>query len=208
MLQWSFTLFITLCVPGCDFLIYVLYEWAFGERRRTLMRKAASRRRVDELQSLQPRSLSTRQNSPAAKPVIPMDAKRRRRPASSGSLNRYNEELAYRRVAASFAQLKPHTVANPTKPDWLMVLVSLVEAAVCLTLLDYLTARHRSTSGLTQPEESEIMKVAESVFHARVKENRQLASMRVIYQSIASGLVSKMVTSLESTETRKFSPPF
>ena len=53
----SLTLFVTLCVLGCDLLIYLLYQWALGERRRTLMRKAVSRQRAEALANRQPRPM-------------------------------------------------------------------------------------------------------------------------------------------------------
>ena len=100
----SLTLFITLCVLGCDFLIYLLYQWAFGERRRTLMRKAASRQRTEALANPRPHPRTT-----VGRPVAVLRTKEPRRPVSARIASRSNEELAYRRVAASFAQLKPHT---------------------------------------------------------------------------------------------------
>jgi hypothetical protein len=102
----SLTLFVTLCVLGCDLLIYFLYQWALGERRRTLMRKAVSRQRAEALENGQPRPMVAAERN-AARPVLVMDAKRRPRPDSPRIPNRYSEELAYRRVAASFAQSKP-----------------------------------------------------------------------------------------------------
>jgi hypothetical protein len=105
----SFTVFMALCILGCDFLIYVLYQWAFGERRRTLMRRAASRRRTEAPRNPQDRPTATVPKSFARKPAMAMDTKRRRRASSLERSKRYNEELAYRRVAASFAQLKPRT---------------------------------------------------------------------------------------------------
>jgi hypothetical protein len=105
----SFTSFMALCILGCDFLIYVLYQWAFGERRRTLMRRTASRRRAEALRNPQDRPTAPAQKSSATKAVMVMDPNRRRRASSVEGSNRYNEELAYRRVAASFAQLKPRT---------------------------------------------------------------------------------------------------
>lgn len=102
----SLTLFVSLCVLGCDFLIYFLYEWAFGERRRTRMRKDAARRRSEVLADSQSRPAAASQNNGAAQPVIVLDANRRKRPTSFGRPSRLNEELAYRRVAASFAQVK------------------------------------------------------------------------------------------------------
>ena len=103
----SLTFFITLCVLGCDFLIYFLYEWALGERRRRLMRKAVSRQRAEALANRQPRPMAVAESSAAARPVAVMGAERRPRPDSRRIANRYSEELlAYRRVAASFAQSK------------------------------------------------------------------------------------------------------
>lgn len=67
------------------------------------MRRAASRRRVEALHNPQARPTATAH--PAAKPVMVMDTKRRRRASSVERSNRYKEELAYRRLAASFAQL-------------------------------------------------------------------------------------------------------
>jgi hypothetical protein len=90
----SLTLFVTLCVLGCDLLIYFLYQWALGEGRRTLMRKAVSRQRAEALANRQPRPMVAAERSAAA------------RPHARRIANRYSEELAYRRVAASFAQSK------------------------------------------------------------------------------------------------------
>lgn len=102
----SLTLFVTLCVLGCDLLIYFLYQWALGERRRTLMRKAVSRQRAEALANRQLRPMVVAESSATARPVDAMGAKRRPRPDSRRIANRYSEELAYRRVAASFAQSK------------------------------------------------------------------------------------------------------
>ena len=101
----SLTFFVTLGVVGCDLLIYFLYEWALGERRRTRMRKAASRQRPETLATPQPRPGMAPQRS-AARSVLVMGAKRRTLPDGEPIPNRYSEELAYRRVAASFAQSK------------------------------------------------------------------------------------------------------
>jgi hypothetical protein len=102
----SLTLFVTLCVLGCDLLIYFLYQWALGERRRTLMRKAVSRQRAEALANRQPRPMVAAESSAAARPVAVMGAKQQPGPDSRRIANRYSEELAYRRVAASFAQSK------------------------------------------------------------------------------------------------------
>ena len=102
----SLTFFVTLCVAGCDLLIYFLYEWALGERRRTLMRKAASRQRAETLANPQPRPVMAPQGSAAARSVLVMGAKRRMLPEVGRIPDRYGEELAYPRVARSFAKSK------------------------------------------------------------------------------------------------------
>jgi hypothetical protein len=102
----SLTLFVTLCVLGCDLLIYFLYQWALGERRRTLMRKAVSRQRTEALANRQPRPTAAAESSAAARRVAVTGAKRQPGPDSRRIANRYSEELPYRRVAPSFAQSK------------------------------------------------------------------------------------------------------
>ena len=102
----SLTWFVTLCVLGCDLLIYFLYQWALGERRGTLMRKAVSRQRAEALANRQPRPMVAAERNAAARSVAVMGAKRLPRPDSRRIANCYSEELADRRVAASFAQSK------------------------------------------------------------------------------------------------------
>jgi hypothetical protein len=36
----SATLFLAFCILGCDFLLYVLFQWTYGERRRGLSRRS------------------------------------------------------------------------------------------------------------------------------------------------------------------------
>jgi hypothetical protein len=38
----SLTVFITIAVLACDFLIYALFQWTFGEKRRLRKRKRGS----------------------------------------------------------------------------------------------------------------------------------------------------------------------
>ncbi len=37
----SFYLFIAVCVLGVDFLLYVLFQWMYGDKRRAIERKLA-----------------------------------------------------------------------------------------------------------------------------------------------------------------------
>ena len=38
----SFYVFIAVCVLGLDFLLYVLFQWMYGDKRREIARKLAA----------------------------------------------------------------------------------------------------------------------------------------------------------------------
>jgi len=40
----SLTVFLAFCILGCDFLLYVLFQWIYGEKHRKHARRAAARR--------------------------------------------------------------------------------------------------------------------------------------------------------------------
>jgi hypothetical protein len=40
----SLTLFLGLCILGLDFMIYVLFQWTYGDRRNQMARKLAAYR--------------------------------------------------------------------------------------------------------------------------------------------------------------------
>jgi hypothetical protein len=44
----SLNLFITLGILGMDFLIFVLFQWTFGDKRRAMQRKLAAYRQAQE----------------------------------------------------------------------------------------------------------------------------------------------------------------
>jgi hypothetical protein len=39
----SLTAFLAFCILGCDFLLYFLFQWIYGEKRRERSRRIASR---------------------------------------------------------------------------------------------------------------------------------------------------------------------
>jgi hypothetical protein len=39
----SVTAFLAICILGCDFLLYVLYQWIYGEKHRKHARRVAAR---------------------------------------------------------------------------------------------------------------------------------------------------------------------
>jgi len=40
----TLNIFITLCILGIDFLIYVLFQWTYGDKRSAMARKIAAHR--------------------------------------------------------------------------------------------------------------------------------------------------------------------
>jgi hypothetical protein len=40
----SHTVFLAFCILGCDFLLYVLFQWIYGEKHRKRARRSAARR--------------------------------------------------------------------------------------------------------------------------------------------------------------------
>jgi hypothetical protein len=44
----SLNLFLTLGILGMDFLIFVLFQWTFGDKRRAMQRKLAAYRQEQE----------------------------------------------------------------------------------------------------------------------------------------------------------------
>jgi hypothetical protein len=40
----SLTVFLAICVLGCDFLLYFLFQWVYGEKRRNRLRRLATSR--------------------------------------------------------------------------------------------------------------------------------------------------------------------
>jgi hypothetical protein len=40
----SITVFLAICILGCDFLLYVLFQWTYGEKHRNHPRRSAARR--------------------------------------------------------------------------------------------------------------------------------------------------------------------
>jgi hypothetical protein len=50
----SLAIFLAICIVGLDFLIYVLFQWTLGDKRRAIARKLAACREATQIQT-QPR---------------------------------------------------------------------------------------------------------------------------------------------------------
>ena len=47
----SLTVFLAICVLGLDFMIFVLFQWLYGEKNRNRFRRSAARRQATHSQS-------------------------------------------------------------------------------------------------------------------------------------------------------------
>lgn len=109
----SLTVFLAICILGCDALIYFLYEWAFGESERIRKRHPRSRSEAPSPEvsaDCEPRPnvsragasvVQMKHRKPAAATVIEM-------PRKSATPTNFDaqERLAYHRIAASYAPAK------------------------------------------------------------------------------------------------------
>jgi hypothetical protein len=50
----SLNIFLIICILGIDFMIYVLFQWIFGDKRKTIARQVALTRQTLSEQSLRP----------------------------------------------------------------------------------------------------------------------------------------------------------
>jgi hypothetical protein len=50
----SLTIFLALCILGVDFLIYVLFQWTFGDKRRAMAKKLERHRNAMQEQAPRP----------------------------------------------------------------------------------------------------------------------------------------------------------
>jgi hypothetical protein len=60
----SLTVFVALCVVGIDFLIYVLFQWTYADKRAAMARKLAAQRNAMEQEVLRPFVVSSRKGGP------------------------------------------------------------------------------------------------------------------------------------------------
>jgi hypothetical protein len=109
-IRMSATVFLAICILGCDLLLYILYQWTYGERRRGLSRRGRARRRKAQPQNVKPSLAASRERLTEAKQnlrVIRGRVAERETGAYLGfDAERFGEERAYRRIAAGFAHAK------------------------------------------------------------------------------------------------------
>jgi hypothetical protein len=63
----SLNIFLMICILGIDFMIYVLFQWIFGDTRRTIARQVALTRQTLSGQSPRPYLVASEQTTNGAK---------------------------------------------------------------------------------------------------------------------------------------------
>ena len=59
----SATLFLAFCILGCDFLLYVLFQWTYGEKHRGLARRSARPEKIVNQQGGRPFVVASRKGT-------------------------------------------------------------------------------------------------------------------------------------------------
>jgi hypothetical protein len=107
----TFNIFLALCILGCDFLIYFLYQWIYGEKYRSRPRRRALQH-TDTESRTSPLFLVTSNKNRAHGRVRSHTIEEpfpKKGSSGSGQLRfrgSYNEQLAYRRLTASFVEAR------------------------------------------------------------------------------------------------------
>ena len=101
----SATLFLAFCILGCDFLLYFLFQWTYGEKRRGLSRKSRTSRIAVNQADTRPFLVASRRSAAGSAQRL-QTSRRRTANENVGDLGHLTEARAYRRIAASFAQAK------------------------------------------------------------------------------------------------------
>src|SRR5208282_5953418 len=103
-LDMSVTVFLAFCILGCDFLLYVLYQFTYGEKRRGLSRRSAAPKQATMNQpDARPFLVASRRSATARSQRLPS----MRQQTARGEVTdpgQFSEVKAYRRIASSFAQ--------------------------------------------------------------------------------------------------------
>ena len=102
----STTVFLAFCILGCDFLLYVLYQFTYGEKRRGLSRRSRTPKHAAMSQpDARPFLVAPRRASTPRSQRLQSMGQRINKEETTDS-GQFNEVRAYRRIAWSFAQAK------------------------------------------------------------------------------------------------------
>src|SRR5262249_37617014 len=108
------TLFMAICILGCDVLIYFLFQWTLGEKGRTRRRRCGAKRKLDSGQKSPLFVVRAQKKTPRQRAkVLPYTKHESSNPAlptrKSVGPHPVDEETAYRRRVAAFASPKQNS---------------------------------------------------------------------------------------------------
>jgi hypothetical protein len=98
----SATLFLAFCILGCDFLLYVLFQWTYEEKRRGLSRRSRAPKGAVNQPDPRPFLVSSRRSAPRKEQRF-QGMRQRTASEEDSDPGQLSEVRAYRRIAASFA---------------------------------------------------------------------------------------------------------
>jgi hypothetical protein len=101
----SATLFLAFCILGCDLLLYVLFQWTYGERRRGFSRRSQAPKTAIHQPDPRPFLVAARRSAVGEVERLESVDQRIAREENSAP-GQFREVRAYRRMGASFAQAK------------------------------------------------------------------------------------------------------
>jgi hypothetical protein len=92
----SLTVFIAVCVLGADFLIYVFFQWTYGDKRREMARRLEAHRNGMKGYPSKPFVVSSRKAGSETQARIQMVRERmtKRKPKVVRTGGPYNERMA------------------------------------------------------------------------------------------------------------------
>lgn len=102
----SAAVFLAFCILGCDFLLYVLYQLTYGEKRRGLSRRSkAPKHPAMNQPDVRPFLVASRRGATGTSQRFPSMHQRAAKEEATNP-GQFGEVRAYRRIASSFAQAK------------------------------------------------------------------------------------------------------
>src|SRR5271165_4074922 len=103
----SATVFLAICILGCDFLLYFLYQWTYGEKHRGLSRRSVRPKVGVNQPDARPFLIAARKGAARGTHHLGTRPRVMNESADTAQFSReYSEVRAYRRIAASFAHAK------------------------------------------------------------------------------------------------------
>jgi len=102
----SSTLFLAFCILGCDLLLYILFQWTYGEKRRGLARRTklrglgAASHKTPPIEFVLARRRETRSRE------RPVSGKVRLQKLDTDWQDGRSERETYQRIVTSFARAK------------------------------------------------------------------------------------------------------